>query len=77
MYKLIFRKIIYWVNFRNLIGQNRCVCAVEGYYEWQQIGKIKQPYYISSKQAELVYLAAIYDLWQSVSGLSFPFILDD
>ncbi|CAA6659839.1 unnamed protein product [Spirodela intermedia] len=36
-------------SFRRLIPKNRCLVAMEGFYEWKKDGSKKQPYYIYFK----------------------------
>jgi len=58
-------------SFRNLLGSNRCVIPVNGYYEWKQVpvkGKVsaKQPFYFSaSVESEYCHdgMLAIAGLW--------------
>lgn len=33
-------------NFKTLIAQQRCIVMVNGFYEWDRSGKVKQPYWI-------------------------------
>ena len=47
-----------WVS---LIHSKRCLIPVQGYFEWiNGIGNDKIPYYFSSKQNELLWLAGLY-----------------
>ncbi|KAL0921283.1 hypothetical protein M5K25_008342 [Dendrobium thyrsiflorum] len=55
-------------SFRRLIPHNRCLVAVEGYYEWKKDGSKKQPYYIHFKDGRPLVFAALYDLWKESEG---------
>ncbi len=60
-------------SFKKLIDKQRCVCFVEGFYEWETIQtqskELKQPYFIKPKQeGELLAFACLYDVWKSKDG---------
>ncbi|KAK7256160.1 hypothetical protein RIF29_29596 [Crotalaria pallida] len=55
-------------SFRRLIPKNRCLVAVEGFYEWKKDGSRKQPYYIHFKDGRPLVFAALYDSWQNSEG---------
>ncbi|XAR60901.1 hypothetical protein NMG60_11034442 [Bertholletia excelsa] len=55
-------------SFRRLIPKNRCVVAVEGFYEWKKDGSKKQPYYIHFKDGRPLVFAALYDSWKNSEG---------
>ncbi|XP_072974273.1 uncharacterized protein [Typha angustifolia] len=55
-------------SFRRLIPTNRCIVAVEGFYEWKKDGSKKQPYYIHFKDHRPLVLAALYDSWKNSEG---------
>ena len=42
----------------------RCIIPASGYYEWQTIGKEKQPWYFTPKDAPIVPIAGIWDEWK-------------
>ncbi len=46
--------------FKQAITKQRCVIVASGYYEWKQIGKHKQPFYITLKNNRLLTFAGIY-----------------
>lgn len=50
-------------SFRNSIKTSRCVLPIDGFYEWQHIGKQKQPYYIYPKEETAFFLGCIYNTW--------------
>ncbi|KAJ3671941.1 hypothetical protein LUZ60_008020 [Juncus effusus] len=55
-------------SFRRLIPSNRCLVAIEGFYEWKKDGSKKQPYYIHFKDNRPLVLAALYDSWTNSEG---------
>ncbi|KAJ1685690.1 hypothetical protein LUZ63_017080 [Rhynchospora breviuscula] len=55
-------------SFRRLIPANRCLVAVEGFYEWKKDGSKKQPYYIHFKDDRPLVFAALYDSWSNSDG---------
>ena len=48
-------------SFRNSIKKNRCILPLDGFYEWQHNGKLKQPYYIYPSDETVFYLGCIYN----------------
>ncbi|XP_055812955.1 uncharacterized protein LOC129882600 isoform X2 [Solanum dulcamara] len=55
-------------SFRRLVPKNRCLVAVEGFYEWKKDGSKKQPYYIHFKDARPLVFAALFDSWKNHEG---------
>ncbi|KAL6967945.1 hypothetical protein U1Q18_033748 [Sarracenia purpurea var. burkii] len=55
-------------SFRRLVPNNRCLMAVEGFYEWKKDGSKKQPYYIHFKDGRPLVFAALYDSWKNSEG---------
>ncbi|KAJ0988963.1 hypothetical protein J5N97_007319 [Dioscorea zingiberensis] len=55
-------------SFRRLMPKNRCLVAVEGFYEWKKDGSKKQPYYIHFKDHRPLVFAALYDSWENSEG---------
>lgn len=47
--------------FKGAFNKRRCLIIANGYYEWKQQGKIKQPYLISLPQRELFAFAGIWE----------------
>jgi len=55
--------------FRESFQRRRCLIPVNGFYEWQKIGKGKVPHWIHPLESDYFALAGIYDTWQDrVSG---------
>ncbi|XP_058093534.1 uncharacterized protein LOC131239712 isoform X2 [Magnolia sinica] len=50
-------------SFRRLVPNNRCLVAVDGFYEWKKDGSKRQPYYIHFKDCRPLIFAALYDSW--------------
>ncbi|KAM5562952.1 hypothetical protein ABKV19_017908 [Rosa sericea] len=55
-------------SFRRLVPKNRCLVAVEGFYEWKKDGSKKQPYYVHFKDGRPLLFAALYDSWENSEG---------
>ncbi|KAK9146058.1 hypothetical protein Sjap_005961 [Stephania japonica] len=55
-------------SFRRLIPNNRCLVAMEGFYEWKKDGSKKQPYHIHFKNERPLVFAALYDSWTNSEG---------
>lgn len=55
-------------SFRRLVPKNRCLVAVEGFYEWKKDGSKKQPYYIHLKDGRPLVFAALFDSWANSEG---------
>jgi putative SOS response-associated peptidase YedK len=50
--------------FRSAFRQFRCLVPASGFYEWQNVGRTKQPWYIRPNDGELFALAGMLLLWQ-------------
>ncbi|KAK1649311.1 hypothetical protein QYE76_067116 [Lolium multiflorum] len=55
-------------SFRRLIPKNRCLVAVEGFFEWKKDGSKKQPYYIYFQDQRPLVFAALFDTWKNSEG---------
>ena len=65
--------------YRGPFRHKRCLVPADGYFEWQALGREKQPYYISH-QLGLVAFAGLWDCWMSPEGdevVSFSVIVTD
>ena len=49
--------------FRQAWKRNRCLLPASGYYEWQTIGKEKQPWYFTRRDGNIVTTAGLWDEW--------------
>ncbi|KAK9082673.1 hypothetical protein Scep_029144 [Stephania cephalantha] len=68
MFNARSESIIEKPSFRRLIPNNRCLVAMEGFYEWKKDGSKKQPYYIHFKDERPLVFAALYDSWTNSEG---------
>ncbi|MCK9293481.1 MAG: SOS response-associated peptidase [Desulfobulbaceae bacterium] len=50
--------------FRAGIRQRRCLIPALGFYEWLHNAKIKQPYFIRLKDADILAFAGLWEHWQ-------------
>jgi Uncharacterized conserved protein len=50
-------------SYKNLTKKQRCIIPITGFFEWQQEGRKKTPFYIFSKANFVIPLAGIYDQW--------------
>jgi putative SOS response-associated peptidase YedK len=54
--------------FRVALRKRRCLVVADGFYEWQQRGRGKQPFYIVLKSREPFGFAGLWDTWTSTDG---------
>jgi len=54
--------------FRHSIKYRRCIVPASGYYEWEDSGGRKQPYYIQLKDESPMGLAALWEQWKAPDG---------
>lgn len=54
--------------FSDALKSRRCLVLADGFYEWQQTGKVKQPYCFEINDGELFAFAGIWDRWKDASG---------
>ena len=52
-------------SFKNAFQKRRCLIPADGFYEWQQLGKVKKPLRFSLKSGEPFGLAGLYETWIS------------
>jgi putative SOS response-associated peptidase YedK len=50
-------------SFRALIQANRCLIPADGFYEWQQMGSVKQPFCFEVGDGDLFAFAGLWDGW--------------
>jgi putative SOS response-associated peptidase YedK len=55
-------------SFRTAMRQRRCIIPASGYYEWQKVGKEKQPYYIHHSVAPFLAFAGLWERWVDGDG---------
>jgi putative SOS response-associated peptidase YedK len=51
--------------FRESILTRRCLIPADGFYEWRQMGSVKQPYCFEVGEGEVFALAGLWDEWKS------------
>lgn len=54
--------------FKKSLQSKRCLVIADGFYEWQKIGKNKQPYRITLKNNDLFAFAGLWDTWKNEEG---------
>jgi putative SOS response-associated peptidase YedK len=52
-------------SFKNAFQKRRCLIPVDGFYEWQKLGKVKKPLRFSLQSGEPFGLAGLYETWIS------------
>lgn len=51
-------------SFKESFQRRRCLIPADGFYEWERMGKISQPYYFQMKDGAPFAFAGIWDRWQ-------------
>jgi len=54
--------------FRDALKLRRCLIPADGFYEWMQTGKAKQPYCFEVNEGELFAFAGLWDGWKDPEG---------
>ncbi len=54
--------------FRSAFARRRCLIPASGFYEWQTVGRRKQPYYISLRDGSPLAMAGLWESWTSPTG---------
>jgi putative SOS response-associated peptidase YedK len=54
--------------FRAAVKRRRCLVPADGYYEWQAVGRRKQPYFIHSRKGGPIGFAALAETWVGPNG---------
>jgi putative SOS response-associated peptidase YedK len=54
--------------FRDPIRKRRCLIPVGGFFEWQHLGKRKQPYFFRKAGGGVLAFAGVWDSWESPDG---------
>jgi putative SOS response-associated peptidase YedK len=50
--------------FRSAFERRRCLILADGFYEWRQLGKAKQPYFIHRPDDQPFAFAGLWERWQ-------------
>lgn len=51
-------------SFRSAFKKQRCLVPVDGFYEWNQTTKPKQPHYFFMKDEKPFFIAGLWEVWQ-------------
>lgn len=54
--------------FRSAYQRRRCLVPADGYFEWQQAGGRKQPWYLSDRTGAPLAMAGLYEVWRPPEG---------
>jgi putative SOS response-associated peptidase YedK len=54
--------------FRDALKFRRCLIPADGFYEWQRLGRTKQPYCFEIHEGELFAFAGLWERWKDPSG---------
>jgi putative SOS response-associated peptidase YedK len=55
-------------TFRSIIKNKRCLIPADGFYEWEKIGKAKQPHYFGLKDFKPFMFAGLWQTWKGEEG---------
>ena len=50
--------------FRSAYRRRRCLVPADGYYEWQQTGGAKQPWFLADPTGAPLAMAGLYEVWR-------------
>lgn len=54
--------------FRAAFKRRRCLVPANGFYEWQKLGKGKQPFYITTPDGAPFAIAGLWEYWEGADG---------
>ena len=53
-------------SFKAAFNSRRCLIPASGFYEWDKISKLRQPYYLSRNDGCTMVLAGLWEEWAIV-----------
>lgn len=56
------------ITFKDALRHHRCLVAVDGYYEWKTVGKLKVPYYFKTSDGGPMILAGLWSTQINTQG---------
>lgn len=56
-------------SFRSAFKHRRCLIVADGFYEWQKVGRAKQPYHIRRRDLQPFAFAGLWERWRAGDGL--------
>jgi putative SOS response-associated peptidase YedK len=54
--------------FREAFRRRRCLIPADGFYEWQTVGKVKRPHYISLRSGRPLAMGGLWESWRAPDG---------
>jgi len=55
-------------SFRSAFKSRRCLIPASGFYEWQTVNRVKQPWYVSLRSGEPMAFAGLWETWHLKDG---------
>ena len=59
-------------SYKGPFKKQRCLVLADGFYEWQKVGKGKQPYRMVLKSGDPFHFAGLYSHWKDPEGKVVP-----
>lgn len=54
--------------FRRALKHRRCIIPANGFYEWEEVGNKKKPFYVKMKDNSPMIFAGLWDHWKAPEG---------
>ncbi|HVU32671.1 MAG TPA: SOS response-associated peptidase [Opitutaceae bacterium] len=55
-------------RFKGALRSRRCIVPASGFYEWEAVGGLKQPWFFQPREGGPIGFAGIWDAWRSAEG---------